>query len=215
MLRKDMPVLHVDSPFPLYLAQELLTKDVVSELYVTAPVERTATISSTDPEHEKLYRMSLLHLMINDQRREVSSELSPSWRSLLDDLASADFTTWLSENTGIDVRGLSQDISVYAHADGDFISVHRDKMGKAISAIVHLNPEWPETAGGELEVHFSGDPDDDRAFRISPGPGLLLAFPPTDKSWHAVSHVRSGGALTRLTVQVDYWFEHVDRYSSS
>ncbi|MEW2452157.1 2OG-Fe(II) oxygenase [Streptomyces parvulus] len=215
MLRKDTPVLHVDFPYTLHLAQELLTKDVVSELYATAPVKRTATISSTDPEHEKLYRMNLLYLMVNNRRREISDELPASWRSLLDDLASADFTTWLSESTGIDLHGFSQDISVYTHVDGDFISVHKDKAGKAITVILHLTPEWPTSAGGEFEVHFSGDPDDDRVFRISPRPGQLLAFPPTDKSWHAVSRVHCGGTFTRLTVQVEYWFEHVDRYGTS
>ncbi|GGQ54555.1 2OG-Fe(II) oxygenase [Streptomyces asoensis] len=214
MLRKDTPVLHVDAPFTLHLAQGLLTKDVVSDLYATAPVNRTAAISRVDPEHEKQYKMNLFYLMVNNQRSRASGELPAVWRSLLDDLAGVEFTDWLSESTGIDLHGLSQDIGVYTHVDGDFISVHKDKADKAITAILYLNPEWPTNAGGEFEVHFSGDPDDDHVFRLPPRPGQLLAFPPTDKSWHAVSRVDSGEEITRLTVQLEYWFEHVDRYST-
>lgn len=212
MLRNDTPFVHVDSPFTVHLAQGVLAEDAVAELYAAAPVNRVATISRSDPEHEKQYRMNLFYLMVNNQRSKRCAELPQIWHSLVDSLTSDAFVSWLSEGTGLELRGLSQDICIYTHVDGDYLSVHKDKPDKAITAILYLNPEWPTGAGGEFEIRFGADPESSHSFRLPPRPGQLLAFPPTDQSWHAVSRVSGGEDLTRLTVQLEYWFDHVDRY---
>jgi len=212
MLRKETPFVHVDTPFTVHVAQGLLDEEAVAELYATAPVDRVSTIDRSDPAHEKQYRMNLFYLMVNNQRSKRAAQLPEIWRSLLDDLTGDAFVTWLSEGTGLDLHGLSQDVGVYTHVEGDYISVHKDKPEKAITAILYLNPRWPTGAGGEFEIRFGGDPASPHAFRLPPRPGQLLAFPPTERSWHAVSRVSGGEDLTRLTVQLEYWFDHVDRY---
>lgn len=211
MLNTQAAFSHLTDPFAIHLAQQVLTREQVAKLYATAPLDRAEKITRTDPDHEKQYRMNLVYLLRENQRSETTASLAAPWQELVDDLVSEEFTGWLEEGTGLALRDLVLDIGVYTHVDGDFISVHKDKPNKAITAILYLNEEWPEGAGGEYEVRSSGDPDAAPVRRIRPRPGQFLAFPPTDKSWHSVSKVDTGGTTTRLTVQLEYWFEPEDR----
>ncbi len=202
---------HIDEPFTIHLAQGTLSGEQVKALYASAPLDKAAQIARTDPNHEKQYRMNLVYLVQDGEKAEAASSLPPAWSQLLSDLQSEDFMTWLEAGTQLMLRDLVLDIGVYTHVDGDFISVHKDKPNKAVTAILYLNDQWPSGSGGEYEVRDSADPDAQPVRRIPPRPGQFLAFPPTGKSWHSVSRVDTGGALTRLTVQLEFWFEPQDR----
>lgn len=207
MLNKEAEFEHINDPFEIHVAKGVATKDVVDTLFDQAPLLGARQIARTDPAHEKQYRMNLLYLVRDGVVAEGAAGLSRLWSGLVAELMSDEFTRWLEEGTGLKLSGLPFDMGVYTHVDGDFISVHKDKPNKALTAILYLNPEWPAGVGGEYEVRVSGDPDAKPARRIAPVPGQLLAFPPTDQSWHSVSEVDTGGRLTRLTVQLEYWFE--------
>ncbi len=201
----------IDQPFTIHLAQGTLTPEQVKALYAAAPLDKTAQIARTDPRHEKQYRMNLVYLVRDGEEAEAAAALPPVWSQLLADLRSEDFMTWLEAGTELKLADLVLDIGVYTHVDGDFISVHKDKPNKAITAILYLNDQWPTGYGGEYEVRGSANPDAQPVRRIPPLPGQFLAFPPTGTSWHSVSKVDTGGALTRLTVQLEFWFEPEDR----
>lgn len=198
---------HIEEPFAIYLAQGLLTADQADALYRTAPLLNTEKIAQVDPEHEKQYRMGLVYLVRDGEPSDVASALSPEWAELLRDLRSDEFMDWLEARTDLKLRGLSMDIGVYTHVDGDFISVHKDKLNKAITAILYLNSDWPAGCGGEYEVRSGNDPVAEPVRRIPPRAGQFLAFPPGDRSWHSVSRVDTGGSVVRLTVQLEFWFE--------
>ncbi|MFF7994632.1 2OG-Fe(II) oxygenase [Kitasatospora xanthocidica] len=202
----------IETPYQIYLAQQTLPRSEVAELYSTVPLERAASISRDDPKHEKQYRMNLFYLMLNNRRTAVADELPPAWASLLSDLTSSRFTDWLSAGTGVKLDGLFLDVGVYTHREGDYLSPHKDKTDKAITALLYLNEDWPTDGGGEFEVRASGRSAERPVLSLPPRPGQFLAFVPTDRSWHSVSRVASGNPVTRLTVQVEYWFERIDRY---
>ncbi|MER5748016.1 MFS transporter [Streptomyces sp. NPDC002225] len=212
MFNTDTRFMRVESPYEVHLAQNTLTREQVARLYETAPMDRTAAISRTDPRHEKLYQMNLVYLMVNNQESRIIESLPEEWQELYADLSGGRVTRWLSEGTGIKLDGLSLDIGVYTHHDGDFLSAHKDKPDKAITALLYLNEEWPAHSGGEFEIRVSGDHATPPVFSIAPQPGLVLAFPPNDKSWHSVSRIATGGSPTRLLIQFEYWYEHKDRY---
>ncbi|MFR9770788.1 2OG-Fe(II) oxygenase [Nocardia sp. SC052] len=155
--------------------------------------------------------MNLRYLFRDDNPYGTVDDLAPAWRELLDDLRSEEFIRWLEHGTALQLRDLSTDIGIYTHDDNDYISVHKDKPNKALTAILYLNSSWPSQAGGHYEVRVSPDPRIDPVRRIAPKGGCLLAFPPTDKSWHSVSPVSTGGKITRLTVQLEFWLTNVDR----
>jgi len=198
---------HITDPFTIHLADGVLTDDQVRELYATAPKTGFERIEVLDPAHEKQYAMNLLYLLKDSEPSEAAAGLAPPWAELLGALREDDFLDWLEEGTGLALRGLTADIGVYTHDDGDFISVHKDKANKAITAILYLNPHWPREAGGAYEVRVSEDPAAEPARRIPPRAGQFLAFPPTDKSWHSVSRVTTGDTITRLTVQLEFWLD--------
>ncbi|WP_327327074.1 2OG-Fe(II) oxygenase [Streptomyces sp. NBC_01210] len=212
MFNTDARFMRVESPYEVHLAQNTLTREDVARLYATAPMDQTTPITRTDPRHEKLYRMNLVYLMVNNQKSRIVDSLSEEWKSLYADLAGDEVTRWLSEGTGIKLDGLSLDIGVYTHVDGDFLSAHKDKPNKAVTALLYLNEDWPSNAGGEFEIRVSGDHQTPPVFSIPPRPGLVLAFPPNDQSWHSVSPISTGDSLTRLLVQFEYWYDHEDRY---
>ncbi|HXR72529.1 2OG-Fe(II) oxygenase [Actinocrinis sp.] len=198
---------HVEEPFTIHLAHGLLTPQQADALYATAPLLNAEQIAQVDPNHEKQYRMNLVYLVRDGESSDAATALSPEWAELLRDLRSEQFMDWLEAGTGLQLRGLPLDIGVYTHVDGDFISCHKDKPNKAITAILYLNSDWPAGSGGEYEVRVSGDPSVEPVRRIAPRAGQFLAFPPGDQSWHSVSRVDTGGAVIRLTVQLEFWFE--------
>lgn len=205
MLNTKATFENVTEPFTLHLAQGILSPDQVDLLYATRPLGGVRRIEVTDPEHEKQYAMNLRYLQQDNVPAAETPELHPAWRELLEDLRGEEFADWLESGTELTLRHLATDIGIYTHDDGDFISVHKDKPHKAITAILYLNPQWPEENGGLYEVRASDDPAQQPVRRITPRAGQLLAFPPSERSWHSVSPLSIGDGATRLTVQLEYW----------
>jgi Rps23 Pro-64 3,4-dihydroxylase Tpa1-like proline 4-hydroxylase len=192
-------------PFQLFVGQELINQAQLAELCACAPTTAVEQIAVDDPSHEKQYRMNLVSLIEAEAETARVATLPQPWRELLDDLRDAKFTTWLEEQTKIGLRGLPRSIGIYTHRNGDFLSVHKDKRTKAITAILYLNTEWPLAAGGRFQCFTSGDPDAEPVAEIHPSGGQLLAFKPTQHSWHAVSEIHHPDQVERLTIQIEYW----------
>jgi Rps23 Pro-64 3,4-dihydroxylase Tpa1-like proline 4-hydroxylase len=207
VLDTQAPFIRTTDPFEIHLAERVLDEETVAALYRTAPKDGFERIEVLDPGHEKQYAMNLRYLQKDSKLSEGTESLSPEWSRLLDELGGDEFHRWLERGTSLSLRDLPTDIGVYTHDDGDYISVHKDKADKAITAILYLNPAWPAGAGGHYEVRGSADPERPPLRTIPPRGGQFLAFPPTDRSWHSVSRVRTGGAVTRLTVQLEFWLE--------
>lgn len=211
MLNTEREFEHITDPFTIHLAQRVLTDEQVQALSAAAPKDGFKRIEVLDPNHEKQYAMNLLYLQENSEKSPAAADLSPEWTQLLDTLRGSEFFDWLEAGTGLSLRDLPTDIGIYTHNDGDYISVHKDKPNKAITAILYLNPEWPADGGGAYEVRKSSDSKVPPVREIAPTGGQFLAFPPTDHSWHSVSPVTAGNRVTRLTVQLEFWLDGNDR----
>ncbi|GAA4290810.1 2OG-Fe(II) oxygenase [Actinokineospora soli] len=211
MLDTGKPFDHITDPFAIHLARDVLSPEQVRALHATAPRDGFKRIEVLDPNHEKQYAMNLRYLVQDNDISAGSDDLAPEWRQLVRELRGETFLRWLEQGTSLELAELSTDIGIYTHDDGDYISIHKDKPNKAITAILYLNPHWPEDGGGAYEVRRSPDPADEPARLIPPRGGQFLAFPPTDRSWHSVSRVTTGGAPQRLTVQLEFWLSPDDR----
>ncbi|MFJ2269915.1 2OG-Fe(II) oxygenase [Streptomyces sp. NPDC087849] len=208
MLNTQAEFEHITDPFAIHLAQNALAAESVKSLYENAPRDGYKRVVVSDPNHDKQYAMNLLSLQKGgDKISAVTDSLSPQWKQLLQELRGDQFVSWLERGTGIKLRHLATEIGIYIHDPGDFISVHKDKTDKALTAILYLTPYWPEDGGGQYEVRNSPDPADEPARRISPRAGQFLAFPPSEKSWHSVSEVTASDEVKRVTVQLEFWLE--------
>jgi Rps23 Pro-64 3,4-dihydroxylase Tpa1-like proline 4-hydroxylase len=192
-------------PFQLFQGRDLLDSAQLERLLSSAPTKSAEKIAVEDPRHEKQYRMNLSSLVEADRLTEAAESLPEAWSELLRDLMSPEFTEWLESQTGIELSGLERSIGIYTHRDGDYLSVHKDKLTKAITSILYLNTDWPPNAGGRFQLFTSGDRKSEPVAEIPPTGGQLLAFKPTESSWHAVSPIARADGVERVTVQVEYW----------
>lgn len=192
------------SPFQFFHGYELLAQEDIEQLAATSPTSAAVRIAVDDPEHEKQYRMNLFRLVEGDEEAPADSLPAP-WKQLRGELMSEEFTAWMERQTGIELHGLLRSVGVYAHRNGDFLAVHKDKPTKAITCILYLNRDWPAEAGGRFQMFATGERGAEPVEELSPVGGQLFAFPPTDHSWHAVSEITHPDDVERLTVQVEYW----------
>jgi Rps23 Pro-64 3,4-dihydroxylase Tpa1-like proline 4-hydroxylase len=142
--------------------------------------------------------------MRENEAQAISSSLPDPWRPLYEELTGEAFLTWLMMGTELPLDAASLDLAIYRHRAGDFISVHKDKPEKELTCILYLNSAWPADGGGAYEVRGCADPDVPPVRSLAPDGGNLLAFPPSDRSWHSVSPVTASEPV-RLTVQLEYW----------
>lgn len=193
------------SPFTWHLARGLLTDEQLRTLNAEQPTpDRSRRAVADETRRDKQYRMNVLPLLVEGRRTPAAGELSRSWSALLEQLESEKFLGWLGDNVDIELRGLPMEIGVFTYRKGDFISLHKDKPTKALTAILYLNEHWPADGGGCFEVRDSGRSADAPVESVPPVGGQLLAFPPSDTSWHAVSRIETD-EVTRLTVQLEFW----------
>jgi hypothetical protein len=203
VLTLDSPLEEHTEPFQLFRGRGLLDDHRLEQLLATVPSVHAAKIAVEDPRHEKQYRMNLVDFVVLDEDAPVMAHLHALWRELVEDLRGPKFTLWLEQATGTKLAGLQRSIGLYTHRNGDYLSVHKDKPTKAITAILYLNRDWPTDAGGQFQIFES--PRSGPVGEISPVGGQLLAFPPTDRSWHAVSKIDHPDGAERFTVQIEYW----------
>jgi Rps23 Pro-64 3,4-dihydroxylase Tpa1-like proline 4-hydroxylase len=204
MLNLDTRVAKQEYPFQHFIARGLLNRVQLSELTANAPTTFATTIAVDDPSYEKHYRMNLISLVEGDKDNDVGM-LPNNWADLLDELRSDRFTSWLSAAADVPLAGLLRSIGLYVHRNGDFLTVHKDKPTKAITAILYLNTDWPADAGGRFQCFTDGSRDAIPVVEVMPVGGQLLAFSPTADSWHSVSKVAHPAAEERITVQLEYW----------
>ena len=204
MLNIAQPMDEITHPFTYYLASGVLPPETVSVLEDTAPEEGSAKAEALAAGREKNYLMHILYLMHQNEACPAAHALPGQWRELYRELTGGAFLDWLSGSTHLPLRRGPLDVAIYRHVAGDFISVHKDKPEKRLTCILYLNSGWPPEGGGAYEVRNSADPDEPPARSIMPIRGNMLAFPPSDRSWHSVSAVQAG-APTRLTVQLEFW----------
>lgn len=195
-----------NDPYDILYARGVLTPGQVRGLEVSAPDTGAFLAEELAPGREKNYRMNLTYLMRRDETEDIAASMTPDWQTFYREAVGPEFRVWLERGTGLALSDSPLDVAVYRHGAGDFISVHRDKPEKRLTCIFYLNGGWPTGSGGCYEARGSSDPETPPRRTFEPVGGNVLAFSPTERSWHSVSAVLAG-APTRLTVQLEFWNE--------
>jgi SM-20-related protein len=105
-----------------------------------------------------------------------------AFRTLVADLASAEFAAAVGARFGCDLAGLSRLITVRGRSGGQDGFVHTDAEWKVVTALLYLNPHWDDGTG-RLRLLRSRDVDD-VAVEVPPDWGTIIAFRRSDRSFH-------------------------------
>jgi hypothetical protein len=127
-------------------------------------------------------------------------DCGPSIRALVAEFSGGAFASALGARLGI--PGLASFPLIVTLSDSvnrRHGTIHTDSTSKIATALLYLNPSWPETGAGCLRLLRRGDDIDALAApAIPPLYGTLVAFGRADNSWHG--HLPFEG--TRRVLQV-------------
>lgn len=189
-----------DEPFRWACTEpgQLLTPEYARELVRSVPTSGFRRIEAVGEERVKTYRN--LSLELTSTRGQVASGLSPSWKSLIQDLRSSTYRAQVGRLLGQQVASCVE-IRLVRHRGGDWISPHTDRDDKLFSHIIYINPHWSSEWGGDLQL-LSDNTGDHVAVSIAPVLGTSVIFARSDTSWHQVSKVKNGITLDRTSILI-------------
>lgn len=118
----------------------------------------------------------------------------PSTRKFFEDLNSKEFTTFLSDLTGVPELVADHTLQgggLHKIEVGGFLGIHTDfvkhpqfDLYRRLNLLIYLNKDWQGSWGGHLEL-WEGDRHPERKVAsIAPKFNASVLFKTTDKSWH-------------------------------
>lgn len=113
-------------------------------------------------------------------------ECGPSIQALVDAVTSAAFANAVGARLGIDrLGGYPTLVTICRHLNKRHGTIHTDSKSKVATALIYLNPSWPDTSDGCLR--FLGKIDDIDATlapEVKPLYGEFVIFKRADNSFH-------------------------------
>lgn len=169
----------------------------------TFPSDRFKTVTGYDGEKGYEYEArSIIHMGANAPTH--ADTLSAVWRRLAASLVSSEYRAALGRFTGIDLSAASMEANVFHYGPGAWLGPHLDLKDKLVTHVFYFNVTWDEADGGCLTILRSKDIAD--AVRIiAPVVGNSVVIVRSDRSWHAVSRVRSACARSRRSMTVTFY----------
>ncbi|MGQ0802207.1 MAG: 2OG-Fe(II) oxygenase [Pseudomarimonas sp.] len=165
------------TPFPFLLAKDQLPVTLQQQLFADFPSFREAGFFPYD-----------------------EAECGPSIRQLVDELTAKRFADALGER--LELPGLGEFptlVTLCRSLNKRHGTIHTDSRSKLATALLYLQPEWPDTSGGCLRYLQKIDDIDAMVVpEIRPLYGTLTAFKRSDCSFHG--HLPYEGE--RLVIQV-------------
>lgn len=127
-------------------------------------------------------------------------DCGPSVQALIDEFTAPSFADALGRRLGIDALGAFPTLVTLSDSvNRRHGTLHTDSKSKVATALLYLNPDWPQTSDGCLRFLTRGDDITALAApEIRPLYGTLVAFRRADNSWHG--HLPFEGR--RLVIQV-------------
>jgi SM-20-related protein len=107
----------------------------------------------------------------------------PMFKELIDDLNSPEVRAAFERKFSVDLTGRPTMMNVRGRCSAQDGNIHTDSKTKILTLLVYLNPKW-ESAGGRLRLLRSWSNLDEVIVEVSPVEGTLIAFKPSDNSWH-------------------------------
>ncbi|HET8662491.1 MAG TPA: 2OG-Fe(II) oxygenase [Micromonosporaceae bacterium] len=195
-----------DEPYLYYVGDGLLSTQDLARLNDTLPnralYQREIKRGS---QHRKEYNMWRCEPAVHSTRTPVAGRLPDAWAQLVDGALSAEFRSWLSEGTQVDLSPCPVTVGLYVFEDGDFTTIDTGKMAKAQSFGIYLNRHWSPQYGGAFQVFTRKDPDIAPFREIVPIGGRCITMAPSESSWHRIQTVDTGGEVERLLMMVEFW----------
>ncbi|MFE4668150.1 2OG-Fe(II) oxygenase [Streptomyces sp. NPDC056716] len=167
----------------------------------------------TDAGAGKTYRTRNLPLI--EEGRPVAGSrfaLTPLWRRLVDELASADYRSAVAGAVGRPLDGCLAEARVVRYGPGYWIAPHTDRADKVVTQLWYFNSHWPAHWRGTLRILGSQAEDDVRA-EITPRQGSSVLLVRSDDSWHSVSPVSPEATQDRRTLLLHFVDPAVDAAS--
>jgi hypothetical protein len=167
----DMPRLaaadtdRVATPFPLFVLESMLPADA-------------ATAAALDADFPRYRSAGFFPYSDGD--------CGPSVRRVVEQMTSPAFGDAVGRRLGIDGLGAKPTLATLCRSlNLRHGTIHTDSRSKVVTALLYLNPTWPDTSGGCLR--FLGRIDDIDALvapEVRPLYGTLAAFRREDNSFH-------------------------------
>jgi len=196
---------HIDDPFSFFFGGPIIGPRDLQRLNDELPArELYRREIKVGAEHKKQYNMSRVAVFEHGAKTETAAALPPAWAELLDELLSASWRQWLTDETGIDLTDRPVTIGLYIFENGDFTSVDNGKLAKALSVALYLNEEWACEYGGNLEIwNAKAEPGQTPARIFVPLGGNVSVCRFREHSWHSIGAVRNG--RSRVSMMIEYW----------
>ena len=159
--RPDTTVQH--DPFPFMVAHGQLPDEVRSDLDRDFPTYASAGFFPYDP-----------------------ADCGPSVNALIRDMTAPDFASAIGRRLGIDDLGRYPTLVTLCRLlNKRHGTIHTDSRSKIATALIYLNPQWPDTSEGCLRfLNRIDDIDDIVAPELTPLYGEFAIFKRCDNSFH-------------------------------
>lgn len=151
------------TPFPLFVVDDLLPHDAQAALDADFPRYRSAGFFPYDPD-----------------------DCGASVRRVVEQMTSPEFGDAIGRRLGVDDLGARPTLATLCRSlNRRHGTIHTDSRSKIVTALLYLNPDWPDTSEGCLR--FLARIDDIDALvapEVRPVYGTLAAFKRADNSFH-------------------------------
>ncbi len=116
----------------------------------------------------------------------VAEECGPSIRRLVEELSGPDFAHAIGSRLGLPALGDHPTlVTLCKSLNRRHGTIHTDSRSKIVTALLYLNPQWPDTSDGCLRFLSAIDNiDASLGAEIKPLYGELAAFRRSDHSFH-------------------------------
>jgi SM-20-related protein len=111
-------------------------------------------------------------------------QLKGSFKTLIDELESDEFSQELSKKFGIDLTPYPRLTTIMKRSQPKYGTIHTDGPSKVMTLLVYMNDEWQADASGRLRVLYNEKDFEPYAAEVPPTMGTVFAFLRADNSWH-------------------------------
>lgn len=195
-----------DTPFRHYVGEGLIPPAGVTELNATLPDRgHYSREIKSGAQHRKEYRMWRCEPAVDSARTPLADQLPPAWSTMVDDVLSAPFRSWLSDSVNVDVTTCPMTAGLYALGDGDFTTTDTGKTEKLLTFALYLNEFWKPEYGGNYQLFTHKAPDAVPVREIEPIGGRCTTMTPSADTWHRIQAIDTGGTVDRMMMMLEFW----------
>lgn len=154
----------------------------------------------------KTYSFLVRKAVEKSRRLRSLDSLSPAWQAFIEFLLGPVYRDAVAEVVGERLIDHEIDIGFFVFTCGNAISVHTDKLNKAVTNVLYFGQNWQPTWGGQLSLYERRSNGTFEAFKqILPELGNGFLMVPSSEAWHGVSAVSPNALASRLTLQIEIW----------